>query len=150
MGPRDPIGFYREWIRGLAGFISAPVFLALDGLDRLVSDSLAFSFLQVLLDESPPELRLVLSSRQTPPTAFNYQPLKIRQQALVLSNEDLAFTRPEIRDFFIRTRKITLKSEPLDKIQQATEGWVGGLILMAEILGRDLAPDRPFIYGTGF
>jgi LuxR family maltose regulon positive regulatory protein len=22
MGPRDPIGFYREWIRGMAGFIS--------------------------------------------------------------------------------------------------------------------------------
>lgn len=150
MGPRDPIGFYREWIRGLAGFISAPVFLALDGLDRLVSDSLAFSFLQVLLEESPPELRLVLSSRQTPPTAFNYQPLKMRQQALVLSNEELAFTRPEIRDFFIRTRKITFKAEPLDKIQQATEGWVGGLILMTEILGRDLALGPAFYLKYGF
>jgi ATP/maltotriose-dependent transcriptional regulator MalT/DNA-binding SARP family transcriptional activator len=150
MGPRDPIGFYREWIRGLAGFISAPVYLALDGLDRLVSNSLAFSFLQVLLDESPPELRLVLSSRQTPPAVFNYQPLKIQQQALVLNNEDLAFTRAEVRDFFSRTRKITLKAETLDKIQQATEGWIGGLILMAEILGRDLASDPDRFLGDGF
>jgi LuxR family maltose regulon positive regulatory protein len=149
MGPRDPIGFYREWIRGLAGFISAPIFLALDGLDRLVYDSLAFPFLQVLLDESPPELRLVLSSRQTPPAGFNYQPLKMRQQALVLNNEDLAFTRVEIRDFFSRTRKITLKAEPLEKIKQATEGWVGGLILMAEILGRDLAVDPDLFFRDG-
>ena len=144
MGPRDPVGFYQEWVRGLGEFIPGPMFLALDSLDRLLHDSLAFSFLQVLLDESQPELRLVLSSRQTPPAAFNYQPLKMRQQALVLSNEDLAFTRPEIRDFFIRTRNITLKAESLDKIQQATEGWVGGLILMTEILGRDLAADPAF------
>jgi LuxR family maltose regulon positive regulatory protein len=150
MGPRDPIGFYREWVRGLAGSISDPVILALDGLDRLVSDSLAFSFLQVLLDESPPELRLVMSSRQAPPAAFNYQSLKMRQQALVLNNEDLAFTRAEIRDFFIRTHKITLLSEALDKIRQATEGWVGGLILMAEILGRDLASDPDLFWRDGF
>ena len=43
------------------------LFLALDGLDRLASDSLSFSFLQVLMDESPPELRLVMCSRQAPP-----------------------------------------------------------------------------------
>jgi DNA-binding SARP family transcriptional activator len=144
MGPRDPIGFYREWIRGLGEFISGPVFLALDGLDRLLPDSPAFSFLQVLLDESPPEFRLVLCSRQTPPGSFNYQSLKLRQQALVLSNEDLAFTRTEIRDFFNRTRKISLTAEPLGKIHQATEGWVGGLILLAETLKKnpDFPPDQ--------
>ena len=53
MGPRDPVGFYKEWVRGLGEFIPAPIFLALDGLDRLASDSLSFSFLQVLMDESP-------------------------------------------------------------------------------------------------
>ena len=150
MGPRDPVGFYREWIRGLAGFITTPVFLALDGLDRLVPDSPAFSFLQVLLDESPPELQLVLCSRQTPPAAFNYQPLKMRQQALVLNNEDLAFTLTEIWDFFSRTRNTKLNSELLDKIRQATEGWIGGLILMAEILGRDLAVDPDLFLNDGF
>ena len=98
MGPRDPIGF-GKWSRGLHKFIFQPVFLALDGLDRLVTDSLSFPFLQILLDESPIELRLVLTSRRTPPKDFNYQPLKVRQQALVLNNDDLAFTRKEIRDF---------------------------------------------------
>ena len=144
MGPRDPFGFYREWVRGLAEYISTPVFLALDGLDRLTAGSLTFPFLQLLLDESPPELHLVMSSRQAPPEAFNYQSLKVKQQALVLNNEDLAFTRAEIGDFFRRTRKITLRAETLDRIRQATEGWVGGLILMAEILGRDpsMDPDR--------
>ncbi len=150
MGPRDPAGFYREWVRGLAGFISSPIFLALDGLDRLISDSPAFSFLQILLEESPPELSLVLCSRQTPSAAFNYQPLKMQQQALVLNNKDLAFTRTEIRDFFSRTRRIVLKSQPLDKIRQATEGWIGGLILMAEILGRDLAADPDLFLRDGF
>ncbi len=144
MGPRDPVGFYREWIRGLGEFILGPVFLALDGLDRLNSDSPAFSFLQVLLDESPPELRLVLCSRQTPPGDFNYDSLNVRQQALVLKNEDLAFTRTEIRDFFTRTRKISLEAEPLGKIHQITGGWVGGLILLGETLGKNpaVAPDQ--------
>jgi ATP/maltotriose-dependent transcriptional regulator MalT len=144
MGFRDPVGFYREWIRGLSEFLSSPVFLVLDGLDRLSADSLSFPFLQILVEESPPELHLVMSSRQAPPDAFNYQSLKLKQQVLVLNNEDLAFNRTEIRDFFRRTRGIALAAEHVDKILQATEGWAGGLILMAEILGRDpsLGPER--------
>ena len=55
-----------------------------------------------------------------------------------MTNEDLAFNREETREFFARTRKITLKAAPLDKIREATEGWVGGLILLTEILGEEI------------
>ena len=111
---------------------------------------MSFSFLQVLADESPAELKLVLCSRQTPPPDFNTHSLKMQQQAVVLANEDLAFTREETREFFTRIRKIPLKAGSLDKIREATEGWVGGLILLTEILKKNpLVPADQFLSDGG-
>ena len=69
---------------------------------------------------------------------------------MVLTNEDLAFNREETREFFARTRNITLKAAPLDKIREATEGWVGGLILLTEILGKNsVVPPDQFLSDGG-
>jgi len=75
-------------------------------------------------------------SREIPPDSLVFQHLKIRQQALVLTNEELAFTRDEIKEFFQNIRRIFLNPDQLTKISQATEGWIGGLILLAESLSR--------------
>ena len=132
--------------RDCADFISKNVpntlQLVFDGLNRLFQDALPFRCLQVLMENLPPNVHLMMLSRGTPPLSLEFQHLKIRQEALVLSNDDLAFTEHEVNDFFQKIKNISLNDEQLRKIYTATEGWIGGLILLSESLLRLSAISR--------
>jgi LuxR family maltose regulon positive regulatory protein len=126
--------------RDAADFISKNVThsvqLVFDGLDRLFQDPLPFQCLQAFIEDLPPHIHLIMLSRGTPPLSLEFQHLKIRQEALILTNEDLAFTANEIKEFFQKVKKITLDEDQLRKICTATEGWIGGLVLLSESLLR--------------
>ena len=130
------IPLFREWTRSLFDLIPSPLQIVLDGLDRLSSDAPAFKFLQILIEDAPPNIHLILLSREMPPLSLEFQYLKIRQGAFVLTNEELAFTLDEIREFFNKIKRISFNADQLKKIHLATEGWIGGLILLAESLSR--------------
>jgi LuxR family transcriptional regulator, maltose regulon positive regulatory protein len=134
MGPREEIPLYREWAQSIFKEVSIPIQIVMDGLDRLFADAPSFKFLQALVENSPPNIHLMLLSREIPPPVLEFQHLKIRQQALVLTNEDLAFTQDEIEEFFKKVRGISFDAGQVKKIHSATEGWVGGLILLSESL----------------
>jgi LuxR family maltose regulon positive regulatory protein len=136
MGPREEIPLYREWAQSIFKEVSLPIQIVMDGLDQLSTTAPVFKFLQVLLEDSPPNIHLILLSREIPPPVLEFQHLKIRQQALVLTNEDLAFTQDEIEEFFKKVRGISFDTDQVKKIHSATEGWIGALILFAEFLGR--------------
>ena len=136
MGPRQEIPLYREWTQAIFKEVSGPIWVVMDGLDRLSPDALSFKFLQTLVEDSPANIRFLMLSREIPPPVLEFQHLKMRQQALVLTNEDLAFTQDEIREFFKKVRGISFELDQLEKIYSATEGWIGGLILFVEFLGR--------------
>ena len=135
-GPREEIPLYREWAQSIFKEVSIPVQIVMDGLDRLSTTAPGFKFLQVLVEDSPPNVHLILLSREIPPPVLEFQHLKIRQQALVLTNEDLAFTQDEIQGFFKKVRGIAFDAGQLKKIHSATDGWIGALILFGEFLGR--------------
>ena len=90
MGPRLEISLYREWINAIFERISVPIQIVLDGLDRLSSEASSFQFIQVMVEDVPNHIHLMMLSREEPP--FEVQTLKMRQEALVLTNEELAFT----------------------------------------------------------
>jgi len=142
MGPRAESPLYREWAQSVFKEVSIPIQIVIDGLNRLSTNGPAFEFLQVLVEESPPDLHLMLLSREMPPPVLEFQQLKMSQQALVLTNEALAFSQDEVKEFFQHNRRISFSSDQLRKIYSATEGWVGGLILFAESLSRFPAPVR--------
>jgi len=133
-GSRPEIPMYREWIDAVCERVRGPVQIVLDGLDRLQTDAPSFRFLQLLIKESSPDLHLFVISREEPP--LQIQDLKIKQQAFVISNEDLAFSFAETKSFFQDCRGIALRSDQIRSIHQMTEGWVGGLVLLSEILLR--------------
>jgi LuxR family maltose regulon positive regulatory protein len=136
MGPREEIPLYQGWAQSIFKEVSIPIQIVMDGLDRLSTAAHGFKFLQVLVEESPPNIHLILLSREIPPPVLEFQHLKIGQQALVLTNEDLAFTQDEVKEFFKKVRRISLNADQLKRIYSATEGWIGALILLAEFLGR--------------
>jgi ATP/maltotriose-dependent transcriptional regulator MalT/DNA-binding SARP family transcriptional activator len=135
-GPGEEIPLYREWAQSLFKGISIPVQIVMDGLDRLSTTAPGFKFLRALVEDSPPSVHLILLSREIPPPVLEFQHLKMRQQALVLTNEDLAFTQDEIKGFFQKVRGISFDAGQLRKIHSATDGWIGALVLFAEFLSR--------------
>ncbi|MBI4961652.1 MAG: hypothetical protein HY913_00090 [Desulfomonile tiedjei] len=133
-GPREELPLYRDWTLALLGRLQQPVQLILDGLDRLAPEAPSFRFLQVFLDCLPPSIHLVLLSREMPP--LEIQALKMRQEAFILTGEELAFTLEETRNYLGELRQMSLPPDLLNRFQQLTEGWVGGLVLLSESLER--------------
>ena len=132
LGPRESRYHYREWATALFKRFGRPFHLFLDGLDRLDPKADSFGFLQALVEEMPSAIQLVLTSRAYPPLPFEFQNLKMGRQALLLQNEDLAFQPQEIKQYFRARLGLSLDGEQVKRVHQATEGWIGGIILLAE------------------
>ena len=131
-GPGLEGPLFRQWAQSLFELISPPIQIVIDGLDRLSPDAPVFKFLQVLVEEAPAHIHLIMLSREMPPLSMEFQHLKIRREALILTNEELAFTPNEIKEFLQKIQRISLEGDQLRKIHAATEGWIGGLILLSE------------------
>ncbi|RJR35220.1 MAG: hypothetical protein C4567_14850 [Deltaproteobacteria bacterium] len=133
-GPREELPLYRDWLLTLLSLIKQPVQAVFDGLDRLAPQAPAFRFLQVLLEAAPPHLHLLMLSREMPP--LKLQELKVRQEVHLIGNEDLAFTAKETRNYLQAIRKLLLPYDLMVQINEFTEGWIGGLVLLCETLER--------------
>ncbi len=134
LGPRAERPLYQGWARALIGEITKPIQIIFDSLERLPPEAPSYRFLQVLLEESNSNLRFLLVSRTEPP--LNIQNLQDKKQAVIIGNDQLAFTRSETEHFFHTLHDLPMPSEQLTKIHNLTQGWVGGLLLYSEALKR--------------
>jgi ATP/maltotriose-dependent transcriptional regulator MalT/DNA-binding SARP family transcriptional activator len=142
MNPRPMVPLFRDGADFISKNVPHSIQLVLDGVDRLFHDPLPFQCLQAFMEGLSPNVHVIMLSRGTPPPSFEFQHLKIRQEALILTNEDLAFTQNEVKEFFRKIKRIPLDEDQSRKIYTATEGWVGGLILLSESLLRLPGPSR--------
>lgn len=124
----------RQRLDPLWRHLPLPLNLVLDGLDPVLPAADGLALIEWLIDDLPAGLRLFLISRQMPP--LRLQRLKVRQKALVLTNEELAFTADEIKAFFNRIRAIDLGDALIDRIARLTGGWAGALVLIGQWLAR--------------
>ncbi|MDY6837594.1 MAG: BTAD domain-containing putative transcriptional regulator [Thermodesulfobacteriota bacterium] len=136
MGPRAEMPLYRDWVQALFERIPKPMQIVLDGLDRLSPEAPSFGLLQVMLEDAPEDVCLLMLSREMPPLEIHY--LEIKQEAFLLTNKDLAFTLAEVKKFFRDVRNMTLPSDQWSKVHETTEGWIGGLILLSEAISRKI------------
>jgi DNA-binding SARP family transcriptional activator len=132
LGPREEGPLHREWAAYLVGMLSEPVGVILDGLDRLPAHTSASRFLQALLEAVPPQLHLLMLSREMPP--FAGELLQDPGRALILTNEELAFTLAETAGYFTDIRRFFLAPELIRRLHELTEGWIGGLVLLCDSL----------------
>lgn len=89
-----------------------------------VDHSLAF-----LVAHQPPQLHLVIASREDPPLPLAR--LRARGQLLELRTADLRFTSGEAADFLNQTMELSLSAEDVAALEARTEGWIAGLQLAA-------------------
>jgi len=134
MGPRLEMPLYMEWVNALFSSIKDPAILLLDALDRLPPDAPSYGFIATLIDQAPAHIQILLLSREEPP--LDLQGLKIKQEVTALTNEDLAFSQKETRTFLQNIRGLPVTASQTNKIHQVTEGWIGGMILLSELLER--------------
>lgn len=140
MGPRKPQLRYREWAHVMFDGMPDPLYIVLDGLDRLADNGSALILLQELLVQAPEHVHFILLSREEP--SLEIQKIRVAQQAAVLHNEDLAFNFDEIRFFFNQLNSFDLSFDALKRIHQITEGWAGGVVLISEHLDHLSVKDR--------
>ncbi len=82
-----------------------------------------------LLENQPPTLQLVISTRVDPPLPFPR--LRAEGQLVEVRAADLSFTTDEARAFLNGTMKLALPTEQVAALEQRTEGWIAGLQLAA-------------------
>jgi LuxR family maltose regulon positive regulatory protein len=89
-----------------------------------------------LLDNTPPQMHLVLCGRADPPWSFAR--LRARGEMIELRAEELRFTPQEVSIFLNQVMGLTLSAESIAILDRRTEGWIAGLQLAAiSMQGRD-------------
>jgi LuxR family maltose regulon positive regulatory protein len=93
--------------------------------------------LTFLLERLPPQLHLVVISREDPP--FPLARLRVRQQIREIRSHDLQFSHQEAAQFLNQTMRLNLRPEAISALEQRTEGWIAGLQMAAIALQSYLA-----------
>ncbi|WP_420630268.1 LuxR C-terminal-related transcriptional regulator [Candidatus Leptofilum sp.] len=89
-----------------------------------VDEALAF-----LLDHLPPQMHLVIATRDDPHLPFSR--LRVRGQLMELRAADLRFSLSETAEFLNQVMGLTLSVEDVAALERRTEGWIAGLQLAA-------------------
>lgn len=108
--------------------LSAHVILVLDDYhvltDKAIAKALAF-----LLEQLPPQLHLVITTREDPPLPLAR--LRARDQLTELRAADLRFTPAEAADFLNTVMGLQLADAEIGALESRTEGWIAGLQMAA-------------------
>lgn len=89
-----------------------------------VDKALAF-----LLEHQPPQMHLVIASREDPPLPLPR--LRVRSQLTELRASDLRFTPEETAVFLNHVMALNLSPRDISALENRTEGWIAGLQLAA-------------------
>ncbi len=105
---------------------SARVILVLDDY-HLVDAPAVDACLRFLIDRLPPQLKVVIATREDPPLPLAR--LRARGQLTELRAADLCFTREETAAFLVGALGLELGAAEVAALAGRTEGWIAGLQL---------------------
>lgn len=107
--------------------------LVLDDLHR-INDSDVYQALDYLLDNLPPALHLVVTTRNDPPLQLSR--LRARGELAEFRMDALRFNEAELQALFNEVLGLNLTPEDLARLQERTEGWVAGVRLLTLSLAK--------------
>ena len=90
-----------------------------------------------LLERQPPQMHLVIVSRQDPPLPLSR--LRGRGQVTEIRQSDLCFTLEEATTFLNQSMGLNLKTSEVAALDAHTEGWIAGLQMAAFALQSRMA-----------
>src|SRR6266700_2933207 len=104
------------------------IVLVLDNY-QVITDGAIHQAVSFLLDHLPPQMHIVLVTREDPPLPLSH--LRGRDDLLELRARDLRFTEEETSTFMQDVMGLSLSREESTLLQARTEGWITGLQLVA-------------------
>lgn len=96
---------------------------------HVIDSSVVDQAVTFLLEHMPPQMHLVITSREDPQLPLAR--LRARDQLTELRAQDLRFTPYEAAEFLNRGMALALSAEDIDALEARTEGWIAGLQLAA-------------------
>jgi len=105
-----------------------PVTLVLDDY-HVIENSAIDSVLTFLLDHLPPQIHVVMTTREDPPLPLALY--RVRGQLVEVRAADLRFTPAEAAEFLNQVMGLTLSTQEIAALERRTEGWVAGLQMAA-------------------
>ena len=118
-------------IAALANELAAladPLVVVLDDYHAITSVAVNTA-VGLLLENLPPNLHLVISSRADPPIPIAR--LRSLGQVVEVRTDDLRFTPDEAAAFLNRTMGLALSAEQVRALDERAEGWIAGLQMAA-------------------
>lgn len=106
--------------------ISGKILIALDDY-HLISVQQVHDAITYFLEHLPPQVHLVIISRENPPLQLAH--LRALDQITELRAIDLRFTDSEASEFLNSIMQLKLTSQDIETLTARTEGWVTGLQL---------------------
>ena len=128
-----PLAVYAITLINELDALHQPLVLVLDDY-HLITDSALQEFVTRLVDHQPPDLHLVLITRDSPPLPLARW--RAKRDLLEIRAADLRFTREEAALFLNRVVNKPVTMETVDVLEESTEGWIVGLRLAALTLRR--------------
>src|SRR5512136_592868 len=125
--PPPPEALLTALINDVAN-IAAPFVLVLDDY-HVIDSPPVHQHVAFLLDHQPPQLRIVILTREDPPLPLSR--LRARRQVAEIRQADLQFTLEETAAFLRQAARLELDQDDVAALQQSTEGWIVGLQLLA-------------------
>jgi LuxR family maltose regulon positive regulatory protein len=119
-----------------------PFVLVLDDYHQVDAPSIDET-VTFLLDHQPPQMHLVLTTREDPHLPLAR--LRARRQLTELRAADLRFSQSEAADFLRGVMGLDLTETAVAALETRTEGWIAGLQLAALSLQADPADAAGFI-----
>jgi LuxR family transcriptional regulator, maltose regulon positive regulatory protein len=116
--------------------VPQPFILTLDDFHTISNPELLAAF-DHLLDAQPPQMRMILLTREDP--VLQLARRRVQGEIVELRQEDLRFTLPETVDFFNQCMDLHLTTGQVERLETRTEGWIAGLQMAA--LSLQHAPD---------
>jgi LuxR family maltose regulon positive regulatory protein len=118
--------------------LDRPIVLLIDDLHELRSTE-ALRMLELFLAELPPQLRVVLATREDP--GLGLHRTRLAGALIEIRASDLRFSLEETREL-LDASGVVLSDGGLELLHQRTEGWAAGLRLAAISLARHPDPER--------
>ncbi|MDI6739368.1 MAG: BTAD domain-containing putative transcriptional regulator [Candidatus Edwardsbacteria bacterium] len=110
------------------------LYICLEDYHSLPDHSPAHAMVDFLLRHLPDIVRFVVTSRTSPSIAC-LADLRSKQEALELSENDLAFDADEVRNLVSRQYGQDLKDDQVRRLLELTRGWVSGIHLILSSAG---------------
>ena len=106
------------------------------------------NFVKQLIQDAPPNLNLMITTRSDPPMQLGR--FRGKSELLELRSRDLAFTKEEFRQFITGNSHLELNPNQLDLLYIQTEGWITGasLALLSMSTNTDMASFLEHFGGT--